>query len=81
MQENNKHMGANTHMINFKLDVLGPLQIATPDSQIKLPRHKLRALLSYLMVEPQEHDRSNIAEMFWPDKARLSLKGGPLQHC
>ena len=61
------------------LSTLGPLGVSWDDRAIaRLGNGKLAALLVYLAVEPGQHRREALADLFWPDlpteSARLNLR-------
>ncbi len=62
----------------LRVYVLGPFRIERGQSPIHLPRRKVEALLSYLVLHPEEHPREKLAALFWGDssdaQARHSLR-------
>ena len=55
-------------MARLQLSLLGPFQVCWANQIITNYRtDKVRALLAYLVVEPQPHERSKLAGLFWPE--------------
>ena len=56
-------------MAQLTLSLLGPLQVALGDRQVKgFKSNKVRALLAYLAVEADRpHRRETLAGLLWPE--------------
>ncbi|MCB0060838.1 MAG: NACHT domain-containing protein, partial [Caldilineaceae bacterium] len=55
-------------MTNFTLQFLGQFHVRVDERPIHdFHSEKARALLAYLALEPQEHARSQLATLFWPE--------------
>ncbi|MBV7339859.1 hypothetical protein KFU94_68940 [Chloroflexi bacterium TSY] len=66
-------------MIQSKLNFLGRLEINIGATLVTNFRSdKVRALLAYLAIEPQQHTRRELAALLWPDisdkHARTNLR-------
>lgn len=66
-------------MIQLRLTCLGACELAVADAPLTtFSTDKVRALLIYLMLQPQVHERSQLAQFLWPgygeESARQSLR-------
>lgn len=63
---------------SFRLYLLGGFRLEQDGSEITLPRAKVKTLLAYLALHPQEHPRETLATLLWGDskdeQARASLR-------
>ncbi len=63
---------------SYRLYLLGGFRLEQDQRKVNLPRAKMKTLLAYLALYPQEHPRETIAALFWGDstdeQARLSLR-------
>lgn len=64
-------------MTDLRIQVLGEFSVLRDGACVALPRsRKTRALLAYLALNPGEHRREQLCELFWslPDDPRGSLR-------
>ncbi len=64
-------------MANLRIQLLGELNVLRDGARVELPpSRKTRALLAYLTLNPGEHRREQLCELFWslPDDPRGSLR-------
>ncbi|HSF18078.1 MAG TPA: BTAD domain-containing putative transcriptional regulator [Vicinamibacteria bacterium] len=65
-------------MARLELRFFGAPRMVLDGRPVKLDRHKAEALLAYLVVEPGEHRRSELAVLLWPEhppaRARAALR-------
>jgi DNA-binding SARP family transcriptional activator len=63
-------------MLNLRL--LGSFRLESETGLLRLPTHKVEALLAYLVLYPQPHSREKLAALLWGDftdaQARNSLR-------
>ncbi|MCB0209147.1 MAG: hypothetical protein KDJ52_07450, partial [Anaerolineae bacterium] len=57
-------------MTKLTLQILGPPQVAIDGEIVKINRRKAVALLAYLAVTRQSHNRDALATLFWPEATR-----------
>ena len=64
-------------MTGLRLYLFGPPRLERDDRPLKIPRRKVKALLAYLVMEPQRHSRDGLSAIFWPEydqrRARADL--------
>lgn len=62
----------------MQLYLLGAFLLQNGKKTVRLPRHKVEALLAYLVLHPQAHPREQLAALLWGDtsdaNARTSLR-------
>jgi len=62
-------------MADLRLTCLGDFQAVVAGAPlVAFPTDKVRALLVYLAVEPREHQRSELAQFFWPGYSDTSAR-------
>ena len=67
-----------TQTTTLRIYLLGPMRIEKESAPIHLPRRKVESLLAYLLLHPEQHNRDQLATLFWGDstdaQARHSLR-------
>lgn len=60
----------------IRLYTLGQLRIEVDGNSVHIPTRKATAILLYLALEPQQHQRDSLAAFFWPDglQSRQALR-------
>ena len=60
------------------LHLFGSFETTLDGEPIRLPTHKIEALLAFLLLHPEPHAREKVASLFWGDvsdeQARVSLR-------
>ncbi|HEX9922490.1 MAG TPA: hypothetical protein VGD99_07495, partial [Anaerolineae bacterium] len=54
-------------MSSINLYLFGPPRLERAGEPVRLVRRKAKALLAYLLLNPQEHSREALAAFFWPE--------------
>lgn len=63
-------------MANLKLYLLGAPAIERDGKLVKLDRHKIIALMAYLILTGQEHTRDALATLLWPELDQSRARAG-----
>jgi DNA-binding SARP family transcriptional activator len=66
MDEEKSTNGKATIMPRIKLFLLGSPHIEVEESPVEIQRRKVKALLIYLAVTGQRHQRERLAALLWP---------------
>ena len=57
-------------MPKMKLFLLGPPQVEVADKPIEIQRRKVKALLIFLAVTGERHQRETLATLLWPGSSQ-----------
>jgi predicted ATPase/DNA-binding SARP family transcriptional activator/tetratricopeptide (TPR) repeat protein len=67
-----------TQYTTLRIYLLGPMRIEQDAVPIHFPRRKVESLLAFLLLHPEQHNRDQLATLFWGDstdaQARHSLR-------
>ncbi len=59
----------------YRLSLFGGFRLERDGQEISLPRAKVKTLLAYLALHPQEHPRETLAALFWGDSTDEQARG------
>ncbi|MEZ4683500.1 MAG: BTAD domain-containing putative transcriptional regulator [Caldilineaceae bacterium] len=62
-------------MSNLKLYCFGPPRLTVEGEPVELPRRKVMALLCYLTLTGQAHNRDWLATLLWPESSQQAVRG------
>jgi len=61
-------------MSHLAIYLLGSPRVELDDEEVRIPRRKATALLAYLAVSGQIHQRDSLAALLWPEYDQSSAR-------